>query len=96
MKTILIAAFLVLLSTAGCSDGRMKSLDDWNRTEKGAAIGGTSGAVLGGIVGSQSGHTGTGALIGGAAGAGAGALIGNELDDNARNDWNNEYRHRRR
>ena len=94
MRHVLSAAFLALLATAGCADGRVKDVHDWNRTEKGAAIGGASGAVLGGIVGSQSGHAGSGALIGGAAGAGAGALIGNEIDENARND--DDYYRRRR
>ena len=83
MKHLLGAAILGAL-LSGCSDGRVKSIDNWNRTEKGAAIGGTGGAVLGGIVGSQSGNAGTGALLGGAAGAGAGALIGNEIDDDRR------------
>lgn len=74
---LLIASFL-----ASCSDGKMKNVGDWNRRDRGTAIGGAGGAAIGGIVGSQSGNTAAGALIGGAAGAGSGALIGNELDKN--------------
>lgn len=93
MKRLILASALGTLLFAGaCADGRVKSVDDWNRTEKGAAIGGASGAVLGGLVGSQSGNTGTGAVIGGL--AGAGGLIGNEIDDNDHDDWRDHRRHR--
>jgi len=81
MKNSLVLSLLgVALFCIGCSGGRAKSPGDWNKAERGAAVGGVGGAALGGIVGSQSGRTGGGALIGGAAGAGAGALIGNQLD----------------
>ena len=49
-------------------------------TEKGAAIGGLSGAALGGIIGHQSGHGVAGAAIGGAAGAVGGMLVGEKMD----------------
>ncbi|MDP4722573.1 MAG: YMGG-like glycine zipper-containing protein [Akkermansiaceae bacterium] len=49
-------------------------------TQRGAVVGGLGGAVLGGIIGHQSGNALEGAAIGGAAGAGAGALYGNSQD----------------
>jgi uncharacterized protein YcfJ len=77
------AFFLILLVGVGCSSSNPSH---WNKREKGTAIGGASGAIVGGVVGSQSGNTGVGALLGGAAGAGAGALIGNEFDKDDRDD----------
>ena len=82
IRTTIFAAILcVSLFSIGCSSGRLKAPGDWNRTERGSAIGGASGAALGALVGSQSGNAGAGLLIGGIAGAGAGGLIGNELDN---------------
>jgi outer membrane protein OmpA-like peptidoglycan-associated protein len=63
---------LVLLSAAAC-----ENTPKW---QKGAAIGGATGAGAGAIIGHQSGHKGEGALIGAAIGAIAGGLIGNQLD----------------
>jgi uncharacterized protein YcfJ len=47
-------------------------------TTSGALAGGGTGALVGGIVGHQSGHTAGGALIGGALGAAAGGVMGNQ------------------
>ncbi len=47
-------------------------------TTTGALAGGGTGALVGGIVGHQSGHTAGGALIGGALGAAAGGVMGNQ------------------
>ncbi|MCB0358317.1 MAG: glycine zipper 2TM domain-containing protein [Bdellovibrionales bacterium] len=63
---------VLLIGAGGCST--------WNkldRTEKGAVIGGGSGA----LVGSQVGEGAGGALVGGALGATAGGVIGHETDD---------------
>ncbi|MCB0360857.1 MAG: hypothetical protein KDD44_14510, partial [Bdellovibrionales bacterium] len=62
---IICIGLLTLAGVAGCADGRFKSPEDWNKKERGAAIGGASGAALGAMVGSQSGNTGAGALVGG-------------------------------
>lgn len=67
---IYLSSVLVLFSLSACST--WQKLD---RTEKGAVIGGGTGALIGGASGS-----GTGAVVGGAAGAVAGGLIGRELD----------------
>ncbi len=60
-------------------------------TQRGAVVGGLGGAVLGGIVGHQSGRGLEGAAIGGAAGAGAGALYGNAQDQDQRRRYNQGY-----
>ncbi len=53
------------------------------RGTRGAFIGGASGAVLGGIIGSTSGNFGKGALIGAVVGGVAGSAIGNYMDRQA-------------
>ena len=68
----------LILSTIGTGCSTWRKLDN---TEKGAAIGVGSGAVVGGAVGGSP----LGAVIGGAGGGVAGGLIGNEMDkDNRR------------
>lgn len=54
-----------------------------SQTEEGAAIGGGAGAVLGGIIGNQTGSTARGAIIGAAVGGAAGAIIGRRMDNQA-------------
>ena len=49
-------------------------------TQKGAGIGAGAGALLGGIVGHQTGDGVAGAAIGAGAGGLAGALIGEQMD----------------
>jgi outer membrane lipoprotein SlyB len=51
------------------------------RTGAGAAVGGVTGAVIGGIIGHQNDETPEGVLIGGAVGAIAGGLIGRAQDN---------------
>lgn len=70
MKKIL-ALSLIVGCLSGCST--------WNKldkTEKGAIIGGGSGALIGGAATGGSG----GALIGGAAGAVGGGVIGHQME----------------
>ncbi len=64
-----------------------------NNTQKGAVVGGTTGAVLGGVIGHQNDRTGKGALIGGVAGAIAGGLLGNAHDAETRRQY--EYQQMR-
>ena len=68
-----ILSFLTL--TMGCAD--------WNRTQKGAAIGAGTGAAAGGIIGAATGHTVAGILIGAVVGGATGAIIGNYMDKQA-------------
>lgn len=68
-----IAALLALLPFAGCA----------SKAGNGALIGGGGGALIGAIIGNNSGgHGATGAVIGGAVGAVGGAIVGNEMDKN--------------
>ena len=69
----LILAFLAV--TTGCAE--------WNRTQKGAAIGAGTGGAIGGIIGHTTGHTVAGILIGAVVGGAAGAYIGNYMDKQA-------------
>jgi len=52
-------------------------------TQEGAVIGGSTGAVIGGIIGNQTGSTARGAIIGAAVGGAAGAIIGRQMDRQA-------------
>lgn len=69
----LVLAFLAV--TMGCAE--------WNRTQKGAAIGAGTGGAVGGIIGHATGHTVAGILIGAVVGGAAGAYIGNYMDKQA-------------
>ena len=68
---MLLALFL-LVSTVAQAQDKPKG---WSRKAKGAAIGGGSGAVVGGLLG-----VGKGALMSAAAGAVGGGLIGRNED----------------
>jgi|688.fasta_scaffold00009_31 outer membrane lipoprotein SlyB len=50
-------------------------------TTQGAAVGGVTGAVIGGLIGKQTDKTTGGALIGGAVGAVAGGMMGRNYDN---------------
>lgn len=81
MPRLRTAALLTVLSVmvVGCAtDGSM------NRTQKGAVIGGASGAALGGLIGSKRGDAGKGAVIGGIAGAVLGGTVGRYMDNQAK------------
>lgn len=75
-----VAVVLVLgLMQLGCaSDGSL------SRTQKGAMIGGASGAAVGGLIGSKKDKTGKGAVIGGIAGAVLGGVVGQYMDKQAK------------
>ena len=60
--------------------------DAWT-SQRGAVGGAATGAILGGIIGHQSGEGGEGAALGAATGALLGGLLGNAKDqDNARRE----------
>lgn len=75
---ILLTLSALALVQAGCA-----STSDASRTQKGAAIGGLSGAIVGGLIGSKKGNAGKGALIGGLLGAATGGVVGNYMDKQA-------------
>jgi outer membrane protein OmpA-like peptidoglycan-associated protein len=71
---VLLAAFLAV-GLVGCAS--------LSKRDKGAIIGGTTGAVVGGIIGKQSDNTAAGAIIGAVVGGAAGAIIGDYMDKQA-------------
>jgi outer membrane protein OmpA-like peptidoglycan-associated protein len=75
-STQLIATIFI----AGTLLGSCASL---NKTQKGAIIGGGSGAVVGGVIGRAAGNTAAGAIIGAAVGGTTGAIIGRHMDKQA-------------
>jgi len=77
MKRILTVSVLVvfLLAAVDCAS--------WNKTTRGAVIGGAGGAVVGGVIGHAAGSTLLGAILGAAVGGAAGAFIGNYMDKQA-------------
>jgi outer membrane protein OmpA-like peptidoglycan-associated protein len=75
MKTLLLSLTMMAFIFSGCST--------WNKSQKGAAIGGAGGAVVGGAIGKAAGNTAMGAIIGAAVGGTAGAIIGRNMDKQA-------------
>ena len=56
---------------------------NWNKAQRGGAIGAAAGGAAGAAIGSRSDNTIAGAIIGAAVGGTAGALIGNYMDKQA-------------
>ncbi len=77
MKRMLTLSVLIifLLAAVHCAS--------WNKTTRGAVIGGASGAVVGGVIGHAAGSTLLGAILGAAVGGAAGAYIGSYMDKQA-------------
>ena len=85
MKTILEKTFLSIATIALLASG-CKTVQKTNKTQRGAAIGTTGGAIIGGIIGNnvgKKGNTVLGAVIGGVIGGVAGGIIGNKMDRQA-------------
>ena len=78
MKVIKQGLVLLMMLSFG-----LYSCSSMNKAQKDGAIGAGAGAVLGGIIGSLSGHAGLGAIAGAAVGGGAGAIIGHKMDKQA-------------
>lgn len=55
-----------------------------SQKEKGAVIGGATGAAAGAVIGRATGSTARGAIIGAAVGGAAGAIIGHQMDQQAK------------
>ncbi len=73
-----LGAFTLLgaLTLSGCAAMSQK--------ERGAVIGATAGAAVGGVIGNQTGSTARGAIIGAVVGGAAGAVIGHQMDQQAK------------
>ncbi|NHF60017.1 OmpA family protein [Flavobacteriaceae bacterium TP-CH-4] len=84
MKNRLIKSVYIIMAATmviGC-----KTVQNANKTQKGAVIGATGGAVIGGVIGNNVGkgnNTALGAIIGAAIGGAAGGYIGNRMDRQA-------------
>ena len=73
---VLVPVLVGLVASSGCAS--------LNKKERGAIIGGATGAAVGGIVGRANGSTAKGAIIGAAVGGAAGAVIGHQMDQQAK------------
>ena len=74
--TGLFAVVLLTATSVGCAS--------MSNQEKGAIIGGTTGAVVGGVIGKHNGSTAKGAIIGAVIGGVAGGIIGHQMDQQAK------------
>lgn len=83
IKKISLVLFIgIFLTSTGC-----EAIKNTNNAQRGGAIGATTGAAAGAVIGNNvgDGHNSVvGALIGAAIGGAAGALIGNKMDKQAR------------
>jgi outer membrane protein OmpA-like peptidoglycan-associated protein len=77
---VLMAASML---TAGTMTSCKNSGGNMNKTQKGAAVGGGGGALVGGIIGRKTGNTALGAILGATVGGAAGAVIGRRMDKQA-------------
>lgn len=75
LKLSVVIIMLMSLIILGCGN--------WNRTQKGAAIGTAGGGAAGAIIGKAAGNAGLGAIIGAAVGGVTGAVIGRNMDKQA-------------
>ena len=77
-SALLLAALAVgpLAGLSGCAS--------LSREQKGAIIGGATGAAVGGVIGKNTGSTTRGVILGAMIGGAAGAIIGNRMDRQAR------------
>jgi outer membrane protein OmpA-like peptidoglycan-associated protein len=71
----LVIALILVIGLGGCAET--------SKMKKGAVIGASAGAVLGGIIGKSQDRTTAGVLIGTAVGGTAGAVIGRQMDKQA-------------
>ncbi|MFL5620045.1 MAG: OmpA family protein [Gemmatimonadaceae bacterium] len=73
---VLIPVLVGIVASSGCAS--------LNKKERGAIIGGATGAAVGGVIGRANGSTAKGAIIGAAVGGTAGAVIGHQMDQQAK------------
>ena len=73
-----------LMSLAAVGAMTLSGCASMSNKQKGAVIGATSGAAIGGLVGKHNGSTAKGAIIGAAVGGAAGAIIGHQMDQQAK------------
>lgn len=78
VATYFVAFGLATFLLAGC-----ETVQNMNKSTKGAVIGGAGGAVIGGVIGKKAGNTALGSILGAAVGGAAGTLIGKKMDRQA-------------
>jgi outer membrane protein OmpA-like peptidoglycan-associated protein len=81
LNLILIGGILIFGS---CKTSQSQSKRKLNKTEKGAVVGSTTGAVIGGIIGNKKNNTVLGAILGATVGGAIGTVIGNKMDKQAK------------
>lgn len=84
MNKIFFSWILFCVMFAGCKTTQSQTKKKMNKAEKGAVIGGSSGAVIGGIIGNKKNNTALGAILGAAVGGTVGVIIGNRMDKQAK------------
>ncbi len=89
MKKLFFSLMMTGVLLGGCKSSQKtqtteKDKSGMNKTEKGAVIGASSGAVIGGVIGNKSKNTALGAILGAAVGGTIGAVIGNKMDKQAK------------
>lgn len=84
MKKIIIPFLVIMTVIAGCKTSQSQKKSNLNKTEKGAIIGTSSGAVIGGIIGNKKNNTVLGAILGATVGGAVGVVIGNKMDKQAK------------
>ena len=87
MNKLFFSLIMSVAVLSGCANAQKSKSDTktgMNKTEKGAVIGASSGAVVGGIIGNKSKNTALGAILGAAVGGTVGAVIGNRMDKQAK------------
>ncbi len=78
MRNLIAISTALIFMTVGCATSDNKN------TMKGAGIGAAAGALVGGVLGHQSGKRNEGALIGAAIGAAIGGHAGHRMDKQAK------------
>ncbi|AQG78677.1 hypothetical protein AWR27_04600 [Spirosoma montaniterrae] len=82
-RSLFVLAATGMLASNVTLTGCKSIKNNTNKTQRGAAIGAGSGAVVGGVIGRRSGNTALGAILGATVGGAAGAVIGRRMDKQA-------------
>lgn len=84
MKKLITSLLILTTVIIGCKTTQSQKKTNLNKTEKGAIIGTSSGAVLGGMLGNEKNNTVLGAILGATVGGAVGVVIGNKMDKQAK------------
>jgi outer membrane protein OmpA-like peptidoglycan-associated protein len=84
MKKIFYLLLMLIFSVSSCKNTNLRKKSNLNKTEQGAVVGTSTGAVLGGIIGNKKNNTVLGAILGATVGGAVGVIIGNKMDKQAK------------